>query len=199
MKSVRYNKFHILLDLFGLFGLGLTIYFYYQGHTVRQTNEELHALWANFATEIVAIWLGVRIIEYVIRRHEKESSIRLRTVKNMRFLMRSMRNEIEYPRRGDLEQLKHEFNWTKRMFGKHRKTFRQDELIDVNAFYSDVEATLTQLNNLLQMRIDHDTGTKSRHELETKKEELWSLVDKLEEVRLKAEENILAETEEEWT
>jgi hypothetical protein len=198
MKRIRYNRFHLILDIVGLFGVGLTIYFYYQGHIFRQSNEELYTLWANFATDIVSIWIGVRIIEYIIRKHEKESGARIRSVRNMRFLMRNIRNGIEYPRRADWDQLKYEFNWTKRMFNKHHKIFRQNEISDVNTFYSGVEVALSELYNLLQMKVGYDASAETREKFERKKEELWSYMEKLEEARLKAEENILAETDEEW-
>jgi hypothetical protein len=207
MKRIRYNRFHLLLDLFGLAGIILTILFYARGHDLRLRNEELYNLWVAFATGIVTLWVGVRIIEYLIRKHEKTSSARIRTVRNMRFLVQQLRNHLEYPRRGDVEHLNFEVNWSKKMFHNYRKSFRADEVSEVNSFYSQVEKALPQFNSLLQAKIDADSQLYSsnaesrvtfRNKYEKMQQDLWSIIPRLDEARITAEKNILKETDEEW-
>jgi hypothetical protein len=208
MKGIRYNRFHLLLDIFGLAGVILTILFYTKGHALRLRNEELYNLWVAFAAGIVTLWVGVRIIEYLIRKNEKTTSARIRIVRNMRFLVQKLRNHAEYPRRGDFEQLTFEFNWAQKMFNNYRRAFRADEIKDVNSFYAQLGQALPHFGSLLQAKTDADSRldsgdreaarADSRKKFDTIQQELWSFMPRLEEARMTAEKNILKETEEEW-
>jgi hypothetical protein len=208
MKRFRYNRIQLLLDIFGLVGVALTILFYIKGHTVRLQNEELYNLWVAFATGIITLWIGVRIIEHLIRKHEKTSSNRIRAVRNMRFLMNRFRDHVEYPRRGDLDQLRFELDWAKKMFSNHRRVFQRDEINDVSSFYAKFEQALPRFIDLLQAKDDSNlpfdsaaseaTRADSRRKYANLQEELWSFMRQVDEARITAEKNILKETEEEW-
>jgi hypothetical protein len=196
---MSYRKFHLFLDLFGILGIGLAISYYLVGHQVPEQNkdQELFNLWGNFSTEIVGIWLGVRLIDYVIQQNEKKHSLRIRIVRNMRFLVGVTRSSIDFPNRPVIAKLKYEIDWSNKIFSGRQKYLSKDEINDVENFYLALSNLSPKIEKLFDLQEKSCIDEETRKDLDEERKDLWSILDRVEEIRQKAEINILEETEEE--
>jgi hypothetical protein len=196
---MSYRKFHLFLDLFGIMGIALAISYYLVSHQVPEQNkdQELFNLWGNFSTEIVGIWLGVRLIDYVIQQNEKKHSLRIHLVRNMRFIIGITRSTIEFSGRLEITKLNIELNWSKRIFVNRQKYLSKDEVNDVKNFYLAISDLYPRIEKLFDLKEKSYDDGEIRKKLDKERQDLWSILDQVEEMRLKAEINILEETQEE--
>jgi len=195
---MSYPRLYVLLDLFGVLGILAAILYVVFGADVARQSPELAGLWGNIATEMIGIWLGVRLIDAILRRHEQTNLARIRAVRAMRFLLRQYKSAIEFSGRLEVEQLATEVRWTKGMIDKHHDRFKADEHADIEEFYSRLSSLLPGLRTLANLKDEVDAGLKERAELVSFRKQMWETVPSLNEARIQAEKNILTETQEEW-
>jgi hypothetical protein len=195
---MRYRNYHIAIDSFGLFGLLLGLSYYYFDNIGASLGVDkdgkIYSLWGNLATELVSIWLGVRIIDYLIQKNEKEHSIRMKVVDDTRTLLEQIRKSIEHTNEYELDYLFTQL--TKTMPGSRKYQNRtpylsEDEIHDLQAFYKAVIDWQKRLNNLATAT---STGTSNSAQL---RQSLWKQLGDLEDKQSRVEDNILVETEEE--
>jgi hypothetical protein len=148
---MSYRKFHLFLDLFGILGVGLAISYYLVSHQVPEQNkdQELFNLWGNFSTEIIGIWIGVRLIDYVIQQNEKKHFSRIKIVRNMRFLISTARSSIDFSNRPAIAKLNYEINWSNKVFSSRQIFLSQDKINDVEDFYLALINFFQELKNYL--------------------------------------------------
>jgi|GEM_PF-3490477 len=196
---MRYRRAHLLLDLFGLIGVLLAVSYYVIGHQTpeNQKDQELGSLWANISTDILGIWLGVRLIDYIIERRAKEDRARLSTVRNLRYLMGQLRRAIEFAGRHEIATLKTEVEWGSEIFKKRIKYFSADEIRDMDAFFTQMRMAFPLLEKLSQLRAASYSGQQSREAYEKETETAWASLAAFEAAFRTAERNILEETQEE--
>jgi hypothetical protein len=196
---MSYRKFHLFLDLFGILGVGLAISYYLVSHQVPEQNkdQELFNLWGNFSTEIVGIWIGVRLIDYVIQQNEKKHFSRIKIVRNMRFLISTARSSIDFSNRPAIAKLSYEINWSNKVFSSRQKYLSQDEINDVEDFYLALINLFPRIEKLFDLQEKSCFDEETRKDLDKERKDLWSILERVEEIRQKAEINILEETEEE--
>src|SRR5262245_18600125 len=107
-----YRKYQFFLDLFGIIGVVLCVVNVVienlGAQLVESNGARLDSIWGNLATEMVGIWLGVRIIDFIIRKNEKENSLRILIVRSTRFLIYQIKRTIEHAGRFDLDYLESE-------------------------------------------------------------------------------------------
>jgi len=193
----RYKKYHFFLDLFGLVGLVSAVFYYYYGHATALKHQELYNLWGNLATDMLGIWVSVRIIDFIIRRQEQQQATRINVVKNMRFLRNEVRRTIEFSGNLELDSLKEELRWAKGILDRRKPFFRRDEISDLNVYYDALSNLIPGLEELVKVKEAHSAGQKTREELAVEVGKCRSCIPNIEELRLKAERNILEESEEE--
>jgi hypothetical protein len=196
---MRYRRFHLLLDVFGLIGIALAVSYYLIGHQLpdKDKDPELFSLWGNFATEIVGIWIGVRLIDYVIQSNEKKHSSRLHLVRNMRFLKRETSRAIEFFGSHEVGSLRFELDWAKDISIKRHHYLSKDEITDLNDFYDLIAELIPRLEKIANLKDSYYKNDETREFVDKERQYLKSTLDKVEEARRKAEFNILEETEEE--
>jgi hypothetical protein len=193
-RRMRYAKYQRVIDVLGVLGVLSAGAYYYFGHLAearwQSKDEELYSLWGNASTDLIGLWIGVRIIDFVIRRNEKEHSSRIEIVRNSRFLMSQTKRVVEFSSVYELDLLKDEINYTLRIVKKREKHLREDELSDLHAFYDELKQLLPDLDVLVKNEATSpDDAKQLRMHL---KNRLASLAG----VRGRAEQNVLEETDE---
>lgn len=135
---MRYPRYLMALDAFGVLSMSSGVAFVLCSEALRP-NDRIDSLWANMATEMIGIWVGVRLIDWIIRRNESATKARVRTVRNMRFVERKLKEFLEFRRAFDVFEFRKEIAWFKSMLATRSRYLKADERRDVNAFYSKSE------------------------------------------------------------
>ena len=151
-------------------------------------DEKYFSVWGNLSTELIGIWLSVRLIEYAIRSHETSTKARVRTVRHFRGMERRLHRIVEYKSPRDLKLYYREYNWGKTIIKKRHKHFSPDEIQDISGFYSILDNILSQFPEIP----DGDLDKRMKFSTSNIDENFA----KLEQVRLVVERNILEETDE---
>ncbi len=188
---MRYPKYLRYLDSFGFFALASAVIYAWIPENVRPESH-LDSLWGNLSTEMLGIWLSVRLIDWIIRTHESFTKARVRTVRFMRFVEGRMHAVLDFRRVHDLKGIYRELDWIVTRMPSRRRHLKTDEQRDLDAFFS-------KLNEILAMLPDKETVRKQMdtYDLEIPdKESVRQKLNELEVLRRTAEENILEETDE---
>ncbi|HMI41039.1 MAG TPA: hypothetical protein VK485_07405 [Sphingomicrobium sp.] len=183
---MRYPGYLRLIDSFGLLAIASTVTFATLPEPLRPA-EHLDDLWGNLSSELVGIWLAVRLIDFVIKKNEGATKGRVRVVRGMRYLERLFTSFYRYPRSHELADLLREFRWNKGRLEQRKKHLKRDEVGDAELFY-DIGA---QLLYLLPQVAPND-----QDKIEYDSRRYHGLLTDLGIAREKAEQNILEETDE---
>ncbi|WP_435003712.1 hypothetical protein [Xanthomonas arboricola] len=188
---MRYPKYLRFLDAFGCLGIFSAIAFV-KLPTAQRPEEHLDGLWGNLTSEMVGIWLSVRLIDWIIRKHESFTKARVRIVRNMRFTEKQLHVILDFKRPYDLKMLYRELEWIESLRPARSRHLRVDEAADVAAFYAATSAFLQSFPN--QATVSSSSVRDDLPPVDEAKlrEELISI----ESARKKAEINILDETDE---
>lgn len=153
-------------------------------------NERLDGLWGNISSELIGIWLAVRLIEWAVRQHDSALKVRVRSVRNLRMLENQLLHFIDSGYLGALRRLDFEIAWCKGRIVRRSKYLDPDEINDVSKYYE----ILDKIRSMLPEISDYS----SREEIKDIiiGDEFSSLMASLANARKKAEDNILEETDE---
>lgn len=135
---MRYPRYLMALDAFGVLAISSALAFVLCPEALRPS-DRIDSLWANLATEMIGIWVGVRLIDWIIRRNESATKARVRTVRNMRFVERKLKEFLEFRRAFDVFEFQREITWFKSMLVTRNRYLKADERRDVDSFYSKAE------------------------------------------------------------
>lgn len=121
-----------LIDLIALgTGFCLTVGYalYRSSHSTADT--PILDLWPNIATEIVGVWLSVRIIDAMINRRTSRHNNRQGIVRNMIYFLEIAQTIVPYFDDWKLRNLQNELSWFEERLPKRQKYLSEDELLDV--------------------------------------------------------------------
>lgn len=188
---MRYPTYLRYLDLLGVLSLVSAI-IYVILPTSARPEEHLDGLWGNLCSEMIGIWLSVRLIDWIIRSHESSTKARVRVVRNLRYIERFVHGIVEFRRPLDLRYLYQELDWINSLMPSRRRRLKSDELAEVDLFYDKVRELLSLFPPREQLSV-----SKKVDDLPLNNEErCQSLLAEIETARHKAEINILEETDE---
>jgi hypothetical protein len=188
---MHYPKYLRYLDSFGAIAVVSAIVYVRLPDTDRP-EPHLDGLWGNLTSEMIGIWLSVRLIDWIIRAHDSFTKARVRTVRFMRFTERQMHVLLDFERAHDLKMVFRELDWIQTRLPTRRRHLKEDENRDLDAFFQKLNEMLASLPDrtaLLEMKEPHSLGIANKDNLRIKLSEL-------EDLRRAAEQNILAETDE---
>lgn len=190
-KDMSYPRYLRYLDTFGLFAL-LSAVIYAWLPEAKRPEPHLDSLWGNFSTEMLGIWLGVRLIDFIIRAHESSTKARVRTVRFMRFMEGRIHAVLDFEQSHDLKGIYRELDWIKTRMPSRRRHLKADEQRDLDAFFKKLDEILAMLPDKNTVRAQQNT-----YKLEIqKKGSIQQKILELEALRRTAEDNILEETDE---
>ena len=190
---MSYKKYLVYVDIFGLFSVISTILYVYSDKIFTSIPDKVSGVWGNLSTELIGIWFGVRLIDWIIKSNDKSTSNRIITLRNMRFLTKQAERVVEFGYRHDSKILNKEVKWFKNVFVQRSRYFSIDEIRDINHFIDSLSDFLTQINNVIS-----PSGGDVKLELSASGEKkFFNLIENIDELRLVAEANILVETPEE--
>jgi hypothetical protein len=135
---MRYPRHLMALDAFGVIAMASATSFVLCPQSLRPS-DRIDSLWANLATEMIGIWVGVRLIDWIIRRNESATKARVRTVRNMRFVERKLKEFLEVRRAFKVMEFEREIAWFKSMLSTRSRYLKADERRDVDSFYLKAE------------------------------------------------------------
>tara|TARA_Y100000310_G_scaffold63013_1_gene58296 strand:+ start:6190 stop:6762 length:573 start_codon:yes stop_codon:yes gene_type:complete len=190
---VNYKKYLVYVDLFGIFAVISTVFYIYSDQLFSNIPEKFSGVWGNLSTELIGIWFGVRLIDWIIKSNDKSTNNRIVTLRNMRFLTKQAERVIEFGYRHDSKILNKEVNWFKTVMSQRARFFSRDELQDINNYIDSLTDFLMQVNSVISPS-SGDVQLKLAEHIE---EKFFSLIENIDELRLIAEANILEETPEE--
>lgn len=188
---MRYPNYLRYLDAFGVTSIASAAFYVLLPNEARP-EAHLDGLWGNFSSEMIGIWLSVRLIDWIIRSHESSTKARVRTIRSLRYIERLMQGVIEFRRPFELRQLYRELEWINSRMPSRRRHLKSDECRDIDAFYAKVDQLLAHFpgrNQLSASRTVDDLPI-------TDEDAAHALLADLESTRHKAELNILEETDE---
>jgi hypothetical protein len=87
-QTAGWRRYWIAIDAIGVAGLALAASYYFSrsaaGAAARRA--AIETLWAGFATNLVTVWLGVRIIDAIVRRRDLRISTRREIAANLELM-----------------------------------------------------------------------------------------------------------------
>lgn len=188
---MRYPKYLRFLDTFGALAILSAVAYAFAPDSIHP-EQRLDGLWGNLTTELIGIWLSVRLIDWIIRAHESFTKARVRTVRVMRALERQMHLLIDFQRAHDLRNFYRELDWFSTRLLSRRKHFSTDESHDIDVFLTKIQDMLAFFPDRYALAADEQILSVE----DTARPKLISLLSELELARKTAEKNILAETDE---
>jgi len=114
------KRWLLLLDIVGLIAVGSAVVYVAFGETLVESESAIWTLWGNFTTDLILIWLGVRVIDAVARWSQAWSEIRGEIRANLRY-MAALAEDLT-PRYYDwnLSSLRREVEWFTRSIEETR-------------------------------------------------------------------------------
>ena len=185
MKYPTYLRF---LDAFGALSAIAAVIYVRLPQNLRPV-DHLDSLWGNLSTEMLGIWLSVRLIDWIIRSHESFTKSRVRIVRNMRMLERLLLGLVEFRRPYELKMLSRELKWVRERLNRRLRHLKVDEKNQVTEYFRYIDDIVLLLPDHKSI---HPTDRFAIADLDR----YLVLLDHLELLRLRAEENIFEETEE---
>lgn len=155
-----YFRKWFIIDLLTLFlGLGLTIAYVIFRHYYPDTKSNWFDIWPNISTELLGVWLSVRIIDAVIQSNNQKNNNRREIVRNIRYftdyveelepnfdswtIRTLVREKIMFSKR--FQQRKKFLNGSE--LGKVKKyMIKSDLLVSKLELYTVLEGNISRLN-----------------------------------------------------
>ena len=117
----------------------------------RPWNSANGSMIANILSELIGIYVSVRLIDFFIRKNETRDKIRIRTVRVMRFIERCVVSVFIFRNGFEVDRLRRETRCVDQIRPKRNKYLSEDEIRDVDAFYSQVTEFTTQVRDYLNV------------------------------------------------
>lgn len=134
-----------LIDLLAL-GLGLLLCIAYVAYLRAEGFQRpLLDLWPNIATEIVGVWVSVRIIDALIGRREERSRVRDAVVSNLNFMMSICQDLPLHFYDWRLNDLSNELMWFEEKRAAQRKLLKKHF---TNEERSGIDAVIKQVKDV---------------------------------------------------
>jgi hypothetical protein len=190
-KTIRYNLYQLLLDIYGAISIVILVIYWFKPDWIKMflpMDAAEEGMFANVLSELIGIYISVRLIDLIIRRNETRDRVRVRTVRVARSVERMVANVIMHKNYAEVDRLRRELKWVERIQQKRNKWLSKDEIRDLKHFYSLVEDFCKYVPGF-----ERTFGT-DRFELDV--EYALKQLTVIENARFTAEENILEETEE---
>jgi hypothetical protein len=189
---MRYPKYLQYLDLLGAVSVASATTYVLLPISARP-EDHLDGLWGNLSSEMIGIWLSVRLIDWIIRSHESSTKARVRVVRSLRYVERLLHTVVEFRRSFELRTVYKELDWIESRMPSRRRYLKPDEVSEIDLFYAKVQEFLLLFPPLDQLthsqNIDHLTMSSSEEKCQT-------LLAEIENARRNAERNVLEETDE---
>ncbi|NQT61709.1 MAG: hypothetical protein HQ556_02015 [Candidatus Marinimicrobia bacterium] len=100
-----------------VFGIGLALMIYYFNGLEGAKSEAvfMESIVPNIGTELLGVWLSVRIIESVLRGRQKRSRLRAQLIDNMNYLVTLIRGIAPHFEQQTIDHLSSELKWFEEM------------------------------------------------------------------------------------
>ena len=187
---IRYNKYILALDIFGILSTALTILYLVGPDYLKPADPREDGMLANVLSELIGIWVSVRLIEFFIRKNESRDRLRVRVVRNARMFENISRDIYHFMRGHDAFKLRRELEWVSSVKPARMIHLSRDEVDDFDSFF-------TAVNDFARLIPDFRTrGDDPSPLVLPERERMKELVEIIHESRVKLERNILEETDE---
>lgn len=105
------------------------VYFFYSN--LLPERSPLRDLWLNISTDLLVVWLSVRIIDNRIKGREKRAGIRVMIGQNLNYLLKLAQDLRPKFYDWQIRDLKRETDWSAERFEKRKEYLDNDEREDV--------------------------------------------------------------------
>ena len=150
LKKWFFRWSFIDIPVFGI-GLGLMIYYMNGLEGVESEAIFMESIVPNIGTELLGVWLSVRIIESVLRTRQKRSRLRAQLIDNMNYLVTLIRSIAPHFEQQTIDHLSSELKWFEEM--KHYRVSGISEktiglINEVTKLYAQAATEGTKINPL---------------------------------------------------
>jgi len=150
LKKWFFRWSFIDIPVFGI-GLGLMIYYMNGLDGVKSEAIFMESIVPNIGTELLGVWLSVRIIESVLRTRQKRSRLRAQLIDNMNYLVTLIRSIAPHFEQQTIDHLSSELKWFEEM--KHYRVSGISEktiglINEVTKLYAQAATEGTKINPL---------------------------------------------------
>ncbi|MBC8376696.1 MAG: hypothetical protein H8E26_11685 [FCB group bacterium] len=114
LKKWFFRWSFIDIPVFGI-GLALMIYYFNGVEGAKAEAVFMESIIPNIGTELLGVWLSVRIIESVLRGRQKRSRLRTQLVDNMNYLVTLIRGIAPHFEQQTIDHLSSELKWFEEM------------------------------------------------------------------------------------
>lgn len=137
-----------LIDIILLIVLSVTIYL-----TVKTSSDgkcfDYNSFLLNLSTEIIGVWLSVRIIDRLLKKRERLDSARQHLIKNLRHPFNYSYSISPRFKRKDVDYLKNEMKWFERRWIKRRGFLKNKEADIAREIQRHNYTLITDIENLV--------------------------------------------------
>ncbi|HNP34062.1 MAG TPA: hypothetical protein PKN96_12285 [Flavobacterium sp.] len=122
------------------------------------TGVDYNGFLLNLTTELIGVWLSVRIIDRLIKKRERLQDVRKNLLKNLRHPFDFIYRKHPYYEQKDVDYLENEMKWFDRRWDKRRSVFKLQEQDIARAIHSlNYELTRVISNVVIAERIHHNS------------------------------------------
>lgn len=161
-----------VIDIIAL-GIGLTMcigYLFYK-NTWEGIEDRVMDLWPNIATEIIGVWISVRIIEGVISRRDDKSKLRDSMQGNLNYIMSICQNIPIHFDAWRIKDLYNELIWFDEKYDKDRKRFKR-------TFYQEEQKSILEIIDkcrIVLTKAESARSSKLKYDEIREKNNLWDI------------------------
>ncbi len=137
------NWFWVDLLAFGS-GTLLTMLYIKYGNNLSPRLEAYKDIWPNISTEIIGVWVSVRVIDSIIRNRDERHNVRDRVVANLNFIMKICQDLLPDFYSWQFNDLKNEIIW----FGEKKKAPKTSKQLK-KYFSSEEQATIEEIFQII--------------------------------------------------
>ncbi|MBT3228470.1 MAG: hypothetical protein HOD43_13095 [Candidatus Marinimicrobia bacterium] len=150
LKKWFFRWSFIDIPVFGV-GVGLIIYYINSLEGENASSVFIESIVPNIGTELLGVWLSVRIIESVLRVRQKRSRLRAQLIDNMNYLITLTRSIAPHFEQQTIDHLSSELLWFEEM-KDYRISGISEQTInlinEVTKFYAQAATEATKINPL---------------------------------------------------
>lgn len=141
---VRGRRFIILIDILAL-GIGGLLCAAYVAH---RPGDALENLWPNLGTELLGVWISIRVIESLLRKSDERSGIRNTLVGNLAYMLRIAQQLLPDLYHFNINDFRHEVKWFAEVRRARERHLSKDEKADIASTFEAAAALLRSVEAL---------------------------------------------------
>lgn len=147
-----------------------------------ETGVDYNGFLLNLTTELVGVWLSVRIIDRLIQKRDRLQTVRRNLLNNLKHPFDFIFRKHPYYEQKDVEYLQNESKWFDRRWDRRRTVFKENELQIARKIHSlNMQLTTAISNVVVAERIELNPPEDKKKLIDERLKVVEKVLDELEE------------------